>query len=458
MEPLADLLHTWRPANDKPNVLAVASPSDPFVARLLGLRQGEPPCEVVALEDPEVALRLLRRGRINVVVIEERPGQAGGVDLLLEALGKSPRPRILLISDRGSAQEAREPRTVRRVPGGIDAGNLRRLVGAAAAESENADQPGVSLAEVLDAIRYFPDECWLRVMHPDGSGDLCLRGGRAIYAEAGRKSGEPAAMEMVRWRACQFEVRDLPGYLPQNANLSIADMLGAGGVVSAAPASAPMPAAATVEVEAPQADDPGAMPEPGSDWAGLEPEDVPEFLASSSSDDLSPSAPEFDWDVEEPAEFPMDFTESSGTDLAGAGPTADLAALATAAAPTQPPAPPAAPAAPPPAADLAVFASVAVVSESGTIENCQPREDAVSYDPAALRQCFDAARDYALNFGFGPVTMMPLFTSRGGLVIAAVPGSARLIAARLPAPRFGEREQAAVQRLQRALEQAAVSG
>jgi hypothetical protein len=441
-----ELVNSWRSATDRPNVLVVDATQGPWVSHLLAMRSGERPCEVIVADTVEIGLRLLRRSSITVVAVDGDAASAGSVELVVEALAKEHPPRVLVFSAQASHRDAAVKRPVRRVRKDLEADTLHRLIQQCAVECAQRDKERTAAAELLEAVAGLPDALWLRITNRRGeAGDLCIRGGSAVYAEVSRQMGEAAGVRILSWTDCEFEAREMPECLRPNMNRSLSQIgrglatapaASAAGSdiylmpeVNAAPAaaSAKEPAAPVMAVA--MADDEPPIDEPLDfptleQFAGeaaemdslAEPEDLPSFEMEAAEPDLS---------VEEPVDIMTD------VDFA-------LATIETG---------------PEIRVTESLFAAVAVLgSGAGGLESCQPASEAGYFDAAWLRGHYVQAEQYALSRGLGLPLAVPILTELGGVVVAPLGSSReRLLAVRLRTPNFGDLELAELKRVYESL-------
>jgi hypothetical protein len=446
------LVNCWHSASDRPNVLVVGSGDAIYVTSAMGLRTGDHPCEVVCLDKFADALRLLRRGSIAVVVLPETPTSEGGLELILEGLGKTRPPRFVIAGGNASRSD-QSSSSIIRLSSNAPA-SVRDNILMAAADYERNGATNLSVRALLEASAGFPEQVWLKVCNEDGDfSDLCLNGGKIVYAECGKLIGTAAADRVLSWTNCLYESRELPAFLQSNMNCWLREL----GRLHQPEAQVdppkqddppPTPAATLEEFEEPtelatldSIIDPvetvpavttevAAVPQPGAPDEPLEPsfdlrvsdeeilvEEPLEMALESDEDSLQAAEPE------EPELF--EFDGASHFDL----PSHNHEDY------REP-----------------VFAATAIIAEgSSHLENCQPEAEAVFFDTLAMREIFDLSIRCAQRQQIGSPRWVEISSEQGGMVVAPIPGSRRLIAVRLRHG-FGSNEQRELERLQVSLE------
>ncbi|MCZ2148474.1 MAG: DUF4388 domain-containing protein [Bryobacterales bacterium] len=437
----SDPLHTWRPANDRSNILIVAPSSADYLEPLSSLRQGSAPCEVVSIDSIQDSLRLVRRGSIAVVVLDGHPSETGSLEFIIEALAKQ-KPPLFLILTRKPGPTPSPHRRIRTAGARMDRASLKNLVLSAAGEFEDDSVPrAVSAVELLESAAGFPDEVWLRVTnHREESGDLCIRAGRIVYCEVERLSGSKAAARILSWSDCRFECRELPAFLSRNMDHPL-DGLSALADGNSAQYQAPPPAAPSPLPEA-AVEEPLDFPSLASYLDGLslaaepgragdieEPLMMPEFMggfpdAQSGKDTSPPAAGDF---FEEPVEMTFEFGESQ-LESAPETPQKEGTGFIL--------------------VTNSVFAAVAVIAaRHPEIEVCLPESERPYFDAALLRGLFDQARQCASLHRIGAPSSVLIRSAAGTLALELIPESGRLVAAYLKDGGFGPREETELRRL-----------
>ncbi len=473
----SELLHTWRSAPNRPNVLVLAPSEASYLPHVTEMRETDG-CEVVHVKTGEAAIRLLRRGAIAVLLLDGQATEPGGVELMVEALNKEGPPRIVVFSSQGSARGAYESRQVRRARIPMDKDTLQKVVRACAKEFSGRPSP-VGMAEILDSIQELADPGWLRVTDGTGkTGDLCFQGTRAVYAETGDVVGPEAAMRIAQWVDCRFEWRELPAYLQGNMDLPLAELLtgprkdqtGTVPAAEAAPPSFLMPGVIT--------ETPDPVEEP-AEFAF----ETTMFAAGDTDGILSDLPGEMDWAqdlgepvgdfaVEEPTDFSLDFEAFEPLNAPPEPPPAEPPPSKPAwneafesdeplplpplyADPPDIPEPPAtAPVSQQERPELArissnLFQATAILTESGVVETCVPAPEAAGFDLVWLRSIYRQISEHLCAKGMGEVTELPILGAVGGLVLSPLPDG-RLLAVRLRSGSYGWEERDELERLRQA--------
>lgn len=473
MRTQAELVNSWLPASDRPSVLLVAPPSadnnsilDTLPGALAGL-------DVVRAEDFAVGVKLLGRGPITVLVIGSLP-EGGAVELMVEALGKTNPPRMLIVTEEAAAWKSNSPTGITCLRRSQQ--EILAAVTAAAKEPANAPRPKLRCGDLLGAISYLPDEIWLRVCSESGEfGDICVRTGKAVYCETGRILGDEAASTIAQWTNCLYETRPFPEFLQPNLSRALSEIAMPGTAAAPKPPAPPAaPAAPVTPVQAIPMP-PVSTEEPADlplfEWdvpppeaveqamaAGVdEPLGMPDFEAAQGSisqddDPAEPvfdlSAPEVDIQVDEPLELMLDDVGDFETSLhdmeepelpAFAGYGAESEAAVEAEERTFD------------TSTVSLFPAYAVISDSGRLESCQPQGDASYFGAEALRVFFDRGAAYANRHQLGETPVMQIGGGDHGIVVTLIPGSKRLLAVRIPGNRFGEVEEGELRKLAAAL-------
>lgn len=402
------------------NVLVVGPEEAPFVRAALELSRDQPTMEVVARERISDALHLLRRASVALVVLDGQPVESGSLELILEGLQKTVPPRFLVASSQ--CRTPTHHATLGTIPRDIRPAVLRTLLEVEPSEGlPTANHPGVCPRDLLAAAADFPDAAWLRIMHPNGqTADLCVAEGKAIYCELGQLKAIEALWQVLSWPACLYEYRELPSFLQHNLDRPLREITGAPprtGSFEMPPARCEPAAAHTSDpVLTPEeptefAVDFAAQPTGQSAWELLEEPEEPAF-ADFGAQPSAASADSLYADLEEPSFFP-DFS----------------------AEPADP-----------------HFASIAVIKDNGAgLESCRPAAEESCYDARALREVWNHARHYAQLCHLTPVDHVQIVCAGSITVVASIPGSERLVAARVHGSTFGAAEEAALRRIRDSL-------
>lgn len=434
--PQSDPVTFWQPSFSHPNVVVTASAKSPLAPALAGLWPVDANLEVVHVYNASDALTLVERGRVAVVAVVEPLEEEGWTQLLMGALARAKTPRFVLLSSKASQETAAGWLKMKMR---ADAGMLKTLVNEAAAESQRGpDRLAVRPLEILAAVSAFPEAAWLRFTGDPATGDICFRNGVAVYAESGKKSGRAALDEILSWPACECEYREYPSVLPSNVNALLADLVRGAAAVSHT--SAPAPA---LELEEPS-DFPDFVAEPvAAAFASEDPDEgIPEpdeMAIDAALDMLAAEA------AEVPAEFPAPEAEPETVAPAAAGEVDspdsldvfDLPASQQLASP-----------------DLrsTIFTCVAVMEE-GVVELCEPPAGYKEFDPSSICHTFNGIRQLVESRSMGLTNSVLIRATQSSLVVAQVPGSKRVLAAKFSGLRFGAAEEMELHRL---LENAAI--
>lgn len=463
--PQSDPVTFWQPSFSLPNVIVVAGEKTTLAPQLASVCPPDATFDMVHVTTPVDALPLVQRGRISALVLVE-PGQGEGwSQLLIEALERPKTPRVLILAKR--APYTWTQGWIRLHPAVADAAAFRGLLTACLAESQRPPDRGVvTPADFFRAACCLEEAAWVRITADAGTGDLCYRAGQAVYAEAGRKSGRAAADEMLGWGDSSFEYRDFPAVLPSNLTVALAELSRATPPAAAAPAAAaPAPAPAPAEAagtrpaandleepdEFPSFGEAAEMATAGGDLDIEEPTEFPDLAMPIDATAMDVAAPGDGLDVDSPP-FPEfeagaePFSAPAAQEAAAGGGEPVIAAAEEKPKKEDPPkiTP----------ADFGmrstIFLSVALI-ENGVIETCEPASNFGNFDAAAIYHLFHGMERYAQQQSMGATNSVMLRAVQTSLVVARVPGTAKILAARLSGSKFGAAEEMELNRL---LEQA----
>lgn len=180
---------------------------DPLLQEIIesGLRLFNPSFVVLKANDPEMALELLRRYRIEVVITElEFPQASGlarkrGVELLLDLETLSPQLPVIVLTD-ASLDEFRDllrARAFLAKPPDLDSllGKVNQLV----QESRESILRGISLESFLQVLEVEKKTCTLTITSGHRVGRLFVHEGVLIHAETEKFEAKAAAFAMLSW-------------------------------------------------------------------------------------------------------------------------------------------------------------------------------------------------------------------------------------------------------------------
>ncbi len=433
--PQSDPVTFWQPSFSLPNIIVVASEKAAITPFLPSVCPADAAMEMVHVTNPLDALALVERGRLAAVLLVEAQAGEGWTQLIVNGLARQKAPRFVVMPKRAPLTHGQG--WVRLHPAVNDPAAFRSLVSACVAEAQRPpDKGAVTPLDFFRGVCCFQEAAWVRVTGEAGTGDLCFRGGNAVYAEAGRKSGRAAIDQILSWGPCTFEYRDFPAVMPTNANQSLTEAT-CGKNHTAAPVvetssdleePTEFPAFAfedTVEAGAVPADldieEPTEFPELSAESEAMEADAA--ATAAAASDDLdAPPFPEFSGADEPEIEASAAEPERSPELEAQAAPGGDFGLRST------------------------IFLSVAVI-EDGVLESCEPASSSSSFDAAAVYHLFHGMERYSQAQAMGGTHSVLLRATQTSLVVARVAGTEKILAARLSGTRFGAAEDMEMHRL-----------
>lgn len=506
----AELVKSWSSVAGHSNVLVVTGSNAPYLNPILALDEehraalgittsnsrtgsskSEKPFEVVHVETPADAMRLLMRAHLAVVVLDGSPLEPGFVDFLVAGLNKPEPPRFVILMD-GEPSGLDTQGGIRLISRDLPGFRVCEQVIRAAQDFEKG-KSDVFAVDFLRAVSGFPDEYWLRITTVDGAqgADFCIKSGRAVYCEVGKLSGDAGAQHLFSWGASRFELREFPAFLRGNMDSRLADLLlmsgrnGVGAVaresvmpsreaakeeprkptrnvwampavssepqVEVAPAPQPVaklprvtqlrppdPAAPAVMPPSaePEIEEPMEIPALAALMQEMEKAEVPSFSMSAEMDEpqepfFDPTVPEPDIQVEEPPDLYFAETPVVAVDEP-CMPDFDLESGAE------------------PAVEEGlrseVFAAFAVIQLSKWTADTVFPEDA-SFDWKGLEDLFLFASDGSDRNGLGPLRRVMLMGEGHALVASQVRGVDRVLVARTRDRYFGELEESELMRL-----------
>ncbi|MBS1830069.1 MAG: DUF4388 domain-containing protein [Acidobacteria bacterium] len=422
MRTLPELLNSWLPANDRPSILIAAGESAPFLPHIEKLQQAERPFEVVRVNAPADAQRLVRRGSIAILLVDAENTLPGNLELLLEAVSKDKQPQILVASTKTQAKTASRP--IAAVDAYLDAVSWLNLIQDCAKRFQAGKLAELLAGDLFEALGAMPDEGWLRVCSGDEFGDICVSQGKAVYCEVGRQSGEEAAARMCAWKECLFEFRVLPEFLRQNMDKPLAELRKSSVAAPPARPKEPdfeepdqFPVLEEMLRMAPAKESTVETHEPGLE----EPDDLPTF---------DPKAAETDIMVEEPQEFFLrDVDSPAGLEALEESLEAFEEPSSMDFDPSPAPDPIPQPQTAPPAPQPRIFDSVAVICMNRML-SCDPAADARYFDPETLSVFYERSKAYVMRHQLGESPMLQIGGGEATILVVAAAGGDCLIAAR----------------------------
>lgn len=434
MRTLPELLNSWLPASDRPSVLVAAGDTAAFLTAVEKLQHTDRPYEVVRVNAPADAQRLVRRGLISILVVDAGNTLPGNLELLLEAVSKEKPPQVVVVSPESRAQAVSRPVDI--VSAALSADAWLKLAQDCVRRFQGGKTTDLCAGDLLHALSVMPDEGWLRICSGDEFGDICVSKGKAVYCEVGRQSGDEAASKICDWTNCLFEYRVLPEFLRQNMDRPLGDLRKSQPAAAAAPA-----VAKEAELEEPDqfpvleellrtAPAKNTSPEPMGEPGMEEPEDLPSF---------DPKAADADIVVEEPQEFLLREDEDIPDEAMAEPVSMDLDAGVFAMPPVSEP-----PVFTPPMPRI--FDSVAVLCMNRMV-HCDPAADARYFDPETLSVFYERAKAYVMRHQIGEAPLLQIGGGDCTIVLTAAKGGDCLIAARTTSRQVTVEQQQELERL-----------
>ncbi|MCS7025716.1 MAG: hypothetical protein NZV14_13025 [Bryobacteraceae bacterium] len=463
------------------NLLAVASEDAPFVATLRQLGQDHPAYQLVFVSNVEEAGRILRRGPVAVLLLSGSPSQAGSLELLVEAWLKDRPPRCIIFRDGVLAGLPSNLSGLRVAHPQLSQEQLERLLAQGCQEFEQMVRCDWSPRDLLAVFALFPDAAWIRFSHESGEiGDLCIRGGRAVYCETGRMTGATALARLLSWKSCRFEYRDFPSFAVSNLNVALSDL----GTFPIEPSTEPLAAA-----NAPETPQLYSRPQPiPTDYAARpaanaptveEPTEFPvlsqlktNHLALTSLGPAARTPSPTDPSLDEPEEFPT-FSGDPEPEIQVEEPTeillveeaanrARVSSFTAGDIPAssdgsdfRPEEPQSLPdfdytAAPEEQLNSTLFSAVAVCNAHHLV-SCHPPDEAAFFEAQGLFELHQLANRYLRQQNEGECDFLLLSNKTATLALTPVAGSENLLVVRFEGRNFGEPERFEMHRLQEIL-------
>lgn len=418
MRTLPELLNSWLPASDRPSILVAAGETAPFLPAVEKLQHVERPYEVVQVNAPADAQRLVRRGLVAMLIVDAGNPLPGNLELLLEAVSKERPPQVLVVSPDTMAQTVSRPVDV--VSAAMDSGAWTKLAQSCVRRFQAGETNDLRAGDLLQALAVMPDEGWLRICSGDEFGDICVSKGKAIYCEVGRQAGDEAALKISEWTNCLFEYRMLPEFLRQNMDRPLKE------VSKSAPAAAELAPTAAKDSEFEEPDQfpvleellrtapaKSVVAEHGAETGFEEPDELPMF---------DPKVADADIVVEEPHEFLLREEEEPVEEALDEPVSMDFDTSAFAVLGAEEP---------PVAAPVAsrIFESVAVLCMNRMV-SCDPPADARYFDPETLSVFYERSKAYVMRHKIGESPLLQIGGGECTIVVTAAKGGDCLVAVR----------------------------
>lgn len=193
---------------------------DPLLQEMVetGLRLFNPGFVVLKADDPEAALDLLRRYKVEVVITElEFPQSAAkkrGIELLLDLETLSPQVPVIVLTE-ASLDEFRDllrARAFLAKPPDMD--SLLHKVHQLVQESRESILRGISLESFLQVLEVERKTCTLTITSGHRVGRLYVHEGILIHAETEHFESKAAAFAILSWPDYSIKIVEKCDALP----------------------------------------------------------------------------------------------------------------------------------------------------------------------------------------------------------------------------------------------------
>lgn len=193
---------------------------DPLLQEMVetGLRLFNPGFVVLKADDPEAALELLRRYKVEVVITElEFPQSAAkkrGIELLLDLETLSPQVPVIVLTE-ASLDEFRDllrARAFLAKPPDMD--SLLHKVHQLVQESRESILRGISLESFLQVLEVERKTCTLTITSGHRVGRLYVHEGILIHAETEHFESKAAAFAILSWPDYSIKIVEKCDALP----------------------------------------------------------------------------------------------------------------------------------------------------------------------------------------------------------------------------------------------------
>lgn len=187
--------------NDAIHVLLVDP--DPLLQEMVetGLRLYNPSFLVLKADDPESALWMLRRYKVEVVIteLEFPPARGRGLDLLLDLETLAPRLPVIVLSEAPleDFRNLLRARAFLAKPPDMDA--LLHRVNQLVQENRESILRGISLESFLQVLEVERKTCTLTITSGRKVGRLFVHEGVLIHAETENFESKAAAFAILSW-------------------------------------------------------------------------------------------------------------------------------------------------------------------------------------------------------------------------------------------------------------------
>jgi DNA-binding response OmpR family regulator len=176
---------------------------DPFLREMIeaGFRLFNPAFSLVKAENPETALILLRRYKIEAVITElEFPeSRKRGVELLLELEEYSPQLPVIILTEASWKDFQGLVKAYAFIAKPPDMDLLLRQVNQAVQENRESILRGISLESFLQVLEVERKTCTLTVTSHQLVGRMYIHEGKLIHAETDLFESKAAAFAMLSW-------------------------------------------------------------------------------------------------------------------------------------------------------------------------------------------------------------------------------------------------------------------
>jgi DNA-binding response OmpR family regulator len=186
----------------EPSQILLVDP-DTFLQEMIesGLLLFNPGFRVLKADSPEVALRLLRRHKVEALITElEFAGSPrAGRDFLSELAVLAPQMPLLVLTELPLTEARRQAPSAVCLSKPPDLDALLRRVHQLVQESRESILRGISLESFLQVLEVERKTCTLTVTSQHRVGRLYIHDGKLIHAETRDHASKAAAFAMLSW-------------------------------------------------------------------------------------------------------------------------------------------------------------------------------------------------------------------------------------------------------------------
>ena len=176
---------------------------DQFLQEMIeaGFRLYDPAFTILKAEDPEGALALLARHRVQLIITELHFPQAvkKGVEFLLALEDEAPHVPVIVLTEAHVEDFRDLTAATAIIPKPPDMDYLLSKVTKVLQESRESILRGISLESFLQVLEVEKKTCTLTVVSGPATGNLYISEGELIHAETSRFDSKAAVFAMLSW-------------------------------------------------------------------------------------------------------------------------------------------------------------------------------------------------------------------------------------------------------------------